>query len=37
MVNTRNMHINNKCDKTKTACADTERYKKSDINSRKKI
>ena len=30
MVNTREIDQNNKCDKTKTACADTERNKKSD-------
>ena len=30
MVNTRNMDKNNKCDKTKTACTDTESNKKSD-------
>ena len=37
MVNTRNMDKNNKCDKTKTPCADTERNKKSDKNKAETI
>ena len=37
MVNTRNMDKNNKCEKIKTACADTERNKESDKKKAKTI
>ena len=37
MVNTRSIDKNNKCNKTKTPCADTERNKKSDKKKAKTI